>query len=260
MNQIATATDGTKLAYRTYGDGPLAVLLVHGWMASSAVWSLMLEALGTEGLRLIVPDLRGTGASGKPDTGYTLEQYAKDLLAVADHAKATRFAVVGSSMGGQLTQLLAATVPERVVGALAMCPVPASGAPLPPELADLFRSSAQNREKQQKILEIVTKELPASARDAMLADAATIPAACIEGAYDAWTKGGFEAKLGGIKAPLLVLGTDDPALPRAFLVDAIVTKVAGAQLAYLPGPGHYPQNERPRETAAIVRAFLSALR
>ena len=44
-----------------------------------------------------------------------------------------------------------------------------------------------------------------------------------------------------------------------FLRDAVSSKIKRASLVYLPGPGHYPGSEAPRETAAIVRAFLAPL-
>lgn len=258
MRHTVTASDGISLSYRTMGSGPLSVVLVHGWMVSGSVFDDLIEALGTDGIRLIVPDLRGSGSSDRPEKGYDLAQHARDIEAVADHAEAKRFAVVGASMGGQLALLLAATRPERVAGGVLLCPVPPSGAPLPPEVKELFRTSAGNRDKQRAILQNVCKELTEGARERLLDDAGRIPAACIEQVFDAWTAG-FTDDVAAIRSPMLVVATDDPALPMAFLREAIVARVPGAGLSYLPGPGHYVQVERPRETAAIVRAFLTAL-
>jgi pimeloyl-ACP methyl ester carboxylesterase len=56
------------------------------------------------------------------------------------------------------------------------------------------------------------------------------------------------------------VGTDDPFLPQPFLRAEVIEKIKGSRFAYLAGPGHYVQVERPRETAAIVEAFLAALR
>jgi pimeloyl-ACP methyl ester carboxylesterase len=251
------ASDGTELSYRVIGDGPIDVLLVHGWMASSAVYDDFLEALGTDGVRLVVPDLRGAGRSGRPEGGYTIEQYARDVLAVADAAGARSFVIVGHSMGGQIAQWIAATAGDRVKGAVLLCPVPASGVPLPDDARGLFRNSAQNREMQRTILGLACKQISDAARDKLLDVAGEIPPACIQGAFDAWTAGGFADKLGAVRAPVLVVATDDPFLPPPFLREAIVARVPRGTLAYLPGPGHYVQVERPRETAAVVRGFLA---
>ena len=254
-----TASDGVEIAYRTFGSGPTSVVLVHGWMVSGAAYDDLVAAIGDDGLQLIVPDLRGSGRSASAEGTYTIEQYAKDVIAVADAAGAKKFGLVGHSMGGQIAQWIAATAPDRVIGAALLCPVPAAGMTLPPDAHGLFRNSAQNREMQQMILGIACKQLPDGARDRLLDDAGKISVACIQGAYDAWTGARFADKLGAVRAPVLVLGTDDPFLPEAFLREAVVSRIARAAFAYLPGPGHYPGSERPRETAAILRAFFAPL-
>ncbi|HZI15680.1 MAG TPA: alpha/beta hydrolase [Myxococcus sp.] len=254
-----SATDGTSLHYRVLGDGPRNVVLVHGWMVSGAAWDPMLAKLDLTGLRVVVMDHRGSGQSGKPLGGYTLEGLANDVLKVADAAGAKRFTVVGHSMGGQLAQWVAAHAPERVEGVVLITPVPAAGMQLPPDAAGLFRTSAGSREKQQIILGLATKQLKPEALEALLKDAAGVSAPSIENVFDAWTKGGFADKLTNIQAPTLVVATDDPFLPPAFLQQAVVGLIKNARLAYLPGPGHYPAAERPEETAALISAFLAGL-
>jgi non-heme chloroperoxidase len=255
----ALASDQSSLQYRVIGEGPRAVVLVHGWMVSGAVFDPLLEKLDTTGLRVVIPDLRGSGGSARAAGGYTLEQHARDVLAVADHAGLKRFILVGHSMGGQVVQWLAAHEPSRVEGVVLLCSVPASGMQLPPEAAGLFRTSAGDREKQKAILGLACKQLPEAALERLLKDAGEVGRASIEGSFDAWTAGGFESKLSAIRAPTLVVATDDPFLPPAFLREAVVGRIQGARLAYLPGPGHYPQVERPVETAALLTSFLAAL-
>lgn len=253
-----SASDGTSLHYRVVGDGPRTVVLVHGWMVSGAVWDAMVERMDLTGLRLVIPDSRGTGQSGKPTTGYTLAQLAQDVLTVADAAGAKRFTVVGHSMGGQLAQWVAAQEPSRVEAAVLLNTVPAAGLPLPPDAAGLFRTSAGNREKQTTIINLSCRLLQGTdIVETMLKDAANTSAVAIESIFDAWTQGGFADKLSAITAPTLVVATDDAFLPPAFLRDAVVKPIRRARLTYLPGPGHYPQVERPAETAALLSAFLA---
>ncbi|NNB87884.1 alpha/beta hydrolase [Corallococcus exiguus] len=251
------ATDGTPLHYRVLGDGPRDVVLVHGWMVSGAVWDAMLEQLDRTGLRIIVPDHRGTGQSGRPTSGYTLAQYAKDVLTVADHAGAKSFALVGHSMGGQIAQWVAAEAPSRVTGLVLANSVPASGLPLPPDAAGLFRGSAGDREKQKTILGLACKQLSPESLEALLKDSGAVSKDAIEQCFDSWTTGGFADRLSAITAPTLVVATDDPFLPPVFLKQAVVGLIRNARLAHLPGPGHYPQVERPAETAALLASFLA---
>ena len=251
------ADDQTELNYRVIGDGPRNVVMVHGWMASGSIFDDLLEVLDHTGLKLIVPDLRGTGASEPSRSGYSLERYARDVLAIADAEGAQSFTLLGHSMGGQIAQWVAAEAPARVNGLITLCAVPASGAPLPPEARELFSTAAGDEGKLGTILDLACKQLPEAAKARMLATAVEIDEACIRGAFAAWTAGGFTERLGAITAPTLVIASDDPFLPPAIQRSEIQQRIARARLAYLPGPGHYPLNERPVETAAIVSAFLA---
>ncbi len=82
-----TATDGIELHVRLLGDpAGTPVVLVHGFPDSGAVWLPVARRLAEDGHRVVVPDVRGTGASGVPagDDGYRLPQLAADLRAVVD--------------------------------------------------------------------------------------------------------------------------------------------------------------------------------
>lgn len=255
MKHITTA-DHTRLSYRIVGEGKTPVLLVHGWMVSGAVFDPLIDALDRTDLRLIVPDLRGSGLSDKPTSGYTLATFADDLAAILE-AEGKPATVVGHSMGGQLVQLLAATRPELVSAAAVLCSVPAAGMPLPADAAGLFRTCAGNRGAQGTILDIACKQLPPAERERLLDLGAATAAASIEQAFDAWTGGGFAERVPTIRAPFLVVATDDPFLPPDLLRNTITNLIPGARQVYLPGPGHYPQCERPAEVAAILGAFFA---
>lgn len=251
------SSDSSSIHYRILGNGPRTAILVHGWMVSGAVWEEFVSELDLSKLRLVIPDQRGSGASTAVG-GYSLEQYAQDIRAIADAEKLSRFTLIGHSMGGQIAQLVAA-IDSRVEGMVLLNSVPAAGLPLPPDAAGLFRTSGQDREKQKMILGLACKQLPEVSLQRLLDDAGKIPVACIQGAYDSWTRGGFAERLAQVACPTLVVATDDPFLPPAFLEQAVVSLIRGARLTHLPGPGHYPQVERPKDTAGIVQSFLADL-
>lgn len=256
--RAVSVDDGVDVSVRILGEGPTDVLFVHGWMVSGSVWDSALARLDPRGLRLIVPDQRGAGESSKPAANYTLTRYVDDLVALLDKLESTQCIVVGHSMGGQLALSLAARDPSRVRAALVMCPVPPAGLALPPDAAGLFRTCAHDRDKQRTILSLACTALSDAERDRLLDDSTRTAAPCIEQAFDAWTAGGIEAQMPSVQASALVLATDDPFLPPAFLRESVQSKLARARLAVLPGAGHYPQCERPAETAAIVESFVAA--
>lgn len=255
-----TTNDGVQIAYRSFGEGPRPVFLVHGWKLSGELYDELLAALDTTGLRVLVPDLRGAGLSDKPADGYSIARYAEDILAIADAERLGPFVVVGHSMGGQIAQWLAAHQPDRIAGIVLLCPVPASGLPLPEEMVAVFRAAAESRDAQRGIIQNVSRELTPAALDRLLEDAARTAPAAIRLGFEAWRAGGFGGALAQVRAPTLVVGTDDPAVPVGLLRAEIVDKIPGARLAVLPGSGHYVPVERPRETAALLNAFLCALR
>jgi pimeloyl-ACP methyl ester carboxylesterase len=212
-------------------------------------------------LRVIVPDLRGAGASGKPegDEDYRLARYAEDIVALADAESLDSYVLVGHSMGAQIAQLAAIEDAEHVSGLVLICGVPASGAPLPEEALPGFRAAAQERAARAGIIDHVCKILRPEDRERLLDDSDKVSPVCIARAFETWHKGGFADRLGEIRAPTLVLGTDDPTLPPEVLRETTVKPIGRAHFAYLPGPGHYPQIEAPRETAAILQAFFTGL-
>jgi pimeloyl-ACP methyl ester carboxylesterase len=75
---------GPRLHVVELGDqnGP-AVVLVHGWPDSWFSWSRVLPHLDPR-WHVVVPDLRGFGDSGTPPTGYTVDDLAGDVVALAD--------------------------------------------------------------------------------------------------------------------------------------------------------------------------------
>lgn len=254
-----TTDDGVRLAYREQGQGARTVIFVHGWSTDSAVWDQVFSALKDEPLRLVAIDLRGAGASDRVGTGLTLERHAQDVRALAKHLGLRRYAVVGHSMGGQVAQLVAARAAQELDGAVLVCAVPARGLPLPPPVRALFRGAAGNAKAFETIYQQATRQLPAAALPSLVAMSLGQQAAAIEGGYDAFTGASFEPELGQIRCPVLVLATDDPFLSPAVLRELQVKKIPGAAMAYLPGPGHYPQVEAPAQTAAVLAAFLAGL-
>jgi pimeloyl-ACP methyl ester carboxylesterase len=252
----AKATDGSKLAYEVHGTGTRGVVLIHGWAMASGVWDETLMHLSVEGLKVVVVDLRGAGASDKPLTGYSIGRYADDVLAVADHAGLKTFTAIGHSMGGQVAQWLAATEPARIEALALINSVPARGFTIPPDAATLFTSSGGNADLLLKVIDMSVRTLTPKQREKMLQLAMSVAPGAVSESFDAFTRAHFEDKLAAINCPTLVVATDDPFMTPALLREQVARKIRGARQAYLPGPGHYPQMEKAREMAALLEAFL----
>ena len=100
----------------TGGDGPV-VLLVHGWMFPSDLnWGQTYGPLRRAGYRVLAMDLRGHGRGLRTSRPFRLADCADDAAAVLAALDVPQALVVGYSMGGPVTQLLARRHPDRVGG------------------------------------------------------------------------------------------------------------------------------------------------
>lgn len=108
-------TNGVTYNVQTWGDpkGP-AVVLMHGWMGTSHTWRKLAPVLAKERF-VIVPDMRGYGASDKPDTGYDAATLSSDILGVMQHLGVEQAHIVGHDMGALVSFVFAGTYPEATL-------------------------------------------------------------------------------------------------------------------------------------------------
>ena len=106
--------DGVSIYYEAHGQGP-AVLLSHGYGATSAMWEGQIAALsGTH--RLIMWDMRGHGATDSPDDQalYSEDASVDDMAAILDAEGVDTAIVGGLSLGGYMSLAFNLKYPQRV--------------------------------------------------------------------------------------------------------------------------------------------------
>jgi len=118
---IVEAADGTRLHYSVSGrrDGE-PVLMIQGLGADSRGWIRQRLAFAARH-RVIVFDNRGVGRSDRPPGPYDLEVMATDALTVLDAAGYADAHIMGASMGGVISQIIAVRHPERVRSLILAC-------------------------------------------------------------------------------------------------------------------------------------------
>jgi DNA-binding SARP family transcriptional activator/pimeloyl-ACP methyl ester carboxylesterase len=121
VGDVAYARSGEiRIAYQVVGDGPVDLVLVHGWVCTFlpgweypklAAFYRRLASMG----RLILFDKRGTGLSDRvsPEHPPDLETRMDDVRAVLDAVDSERAVLLGLSEGGAMSTLFAATHPDR---------------------------------------------------------------------------------------------------------------------------------------------------
>lgn len=107
--------NGISLYVAEHGRGT-PVLLVHGWPDSGELWRHQVPALVAAGYRVIVPDMRGFGRSGRPAAvaDYALRQAVADLTGLLDELGVRAAHVVGHDWGAAVGWLTAILAPDRV--------------------------------------------------------------------------------------------------------------------------------------------------
>jgi 3-oxoadipate enol-lactonase len=117
----ARAADGARIHYEAFGrrDAP-AVLMIQGLGADKHGWDMQRFVLARH-YRVIAFDNRGAGRSDKPFGAYSIEQMADDAVAVMEDAGVAAAHVVGASMGGAISQVLAIRHPDRVLSLTLAC-------------------------------------------------------------------------------------------------------------------------------------------
>ncbi len=107
-------------------------MLVHGFTDLAVAWRGVAERLVLHG-RVIAPDLRGHGDSGRVGDGgyYYFMDYVADLDDLIAQTSTGELVVVGHSMGGSVSAYWSGTRPEKVAR---LCLIEGLG---PPDLANM---------------------------------------------------------------------------------------------------------------------------
>lgn len=250
--------------------GPAArtpALLLHGFTGAGADWAACAPALGRP---CLAPDLPGHGRS-PPDPALGLARLLRRVRALLERLRLRRVHLVGYSLGARLALHLALDHPQRIASLTLI-----GGTPGLRDPAERAARAAEDAARAAALLaEGAAGFLRAWQRQPLIATQARAPAR-LRAALDRWRAGANAAgwaaalrvlspgvlparwdDLPGLRPPLLLLtGAEDEKFAR--LAAEMRARVPGARHATVPGAGHAPQLERPRATAALLRAFLDA--
>ncbi|KFE62486.1 alpha/beta fold hydrolase [Hyalangium minutum] len=252
---------GIRLCTESFGspDDP-PILLIMGAMSSMKWWPDGLVAMLVAAGRFVVRyDQRDMGRSttyppGAP--GYTVDDLADDVIAVLDGYGLARAHLVGMSLGGMLSQIVALKAPERVLsltlisaeflGDLGFTPPPLS----PALLAHFGTAATLDWSDEAAVLEFMVKagRLNSSGRrpyDEALAR--RVAAAEFRRSHNLQSMMNYTVLTGGerwygrtheLQAPLLIIhGALDPVVAYAHGI-ALSRAVPGAKLVTLEDAGH----------------------
>jgi len=133
--------DGVRIAFHEAGpkSDPTPLVLCHGWPEIAFSWRHQMKAFSEAGLRVVAPDMRGFGASGRPERieAYDLVHITGDLVALLDHLGVEKAIFVGHDWGGAAVWRMAQEHPARVAGVISLNTPHPARAPVDP--IEIFR-------------------------------------------------------------------------------------------------------------------------
>lgn len=269
-SEVIARANGIEIAFDTFGDKTCPpVLLIMGLSAQMIIWDHEFCArLAGRGFRVIrfdnrdagrstkldalgMPDFRAVGPGNFSGLPYTLRDMANDTVSLLDALSIGSAHVVGASMGGMISQILAIEHPKRVRTLTNI--MSSTGNPLlpPPKhevLKVLFRPMPTDKARFIEHFVMMWKalngnELPLDERR-MRETAELSYERGLSNAGSArqlaaiMSSGSRKERLSSVKAPTLVIhGRVDPLLPLECGID-IALSIPGSRLEVIPRMGH----------------------
>lgn len=258
-----------ELAALEAGAGGKPLLLVHGFCGGKDDFAWHLDDLAAEGWHVVAPDLRGHGGSVGAPAGYSFDDLACDVIAIADALGWDRFALLGHSMGGLVAQHVALRAGDRLT-ALVLMDTTAHGPPVEADLVEL--GVALVRDGGMPALQAALKEVdplktPAARRLEETIDdwVETHDArflSCSPEMWEAIITGWLAdatdrlAGLAALDVPTLVIvgEQDEPFLGPSH---ELARTIPGARIDVILDGGHSPQSEAPDSWRKALLSFLS---
>lgn len=107
--------EGHRIVYDEYGEGDRVIVLIHGLLMNSTMFSRLGPTLAERGNRVICVNLLGHGPSGGPHElpYYSMSSFADQVAALLDHLEVEQAVIGGTSLGANVTLEFACRTPER---------------------------------------------------------------------------------------------------------------------------------------------------
>ncbi|MGW6014521.1 alpha/beta fold hydrolase [Streptomyces sp. NPDC055210] len=240
------------LAYEDKGPHAataLPLVLIHGHPFDRTMWAPQVAAFARE-RRVIVPDLRGYGASPVVPGITPLSVFAEDVAALLDELRVPEFVLGGLSMGGQIVMECYRQFPERIRGLLLADTFPAAETPEGRKargaMAERLLREGMGGYAEEVLYRMVAPyarpDVVAQVRRMMTGTSAEGAAAALRGRAE---RPDYRELLTRVTVPtLVVVGEEDTFTPVAE-AEAMHAAVRGSVLCVVRGAAHLPNLERP---------------
>lgn len=257
---------GFHIVYLDGGQGE-PLLLLHGFGADKDNFTRVAKYLTTR-YRVIAPDLPGFGESSKPaDGSYTIAEQVERVHAFVQALGLKSVHIGGSSMGGEISALYAAKYPGETGSLWLLAPAGVATAPKSELVERLEKGGsnpliAKNANEFAAVFQFVMSDPPFVPRRILdvMGQTAVANHELNARIFDQIRNApGIEEQVKGLAVPTrIVWGDHDRALNvgGAKILEGLMPK---SSALILPGVGHLPMLERPREVGEDYLGFRLSL-
>jgi pimeloyl-ACP methyl ester carboxylesterase len=244
---------------RRPGSGPTLVFL-HYWGGSARTWNGVVDRL--PGRDVLTIDSRGWSNSRSLPGPFSLRRLASDTLGIIADAGLSDFVLVGHSMGGKVSQLIAAERPAGLRALVLVAPGPARPAEtVTPEYRDALSHAYDDDESTAMARDHVLTATPLS--DDLKAQVLEDSRAGSPGGSAEWPLRGIAeditAEARRIDVPVLVLaGEHDVVEPGDVLRTNLLPYLSDATFEIVRETGHLMPLEVPNALAEAIARFVPA--
>ncbi|WP_042886811.1 alpha/beta fold hydrolase [Cupriavidus necator] len=261
-----TQRRASGIATLAWGDGPVAVVMLHGIGGGKAAWPAQGEALAQAGYRALAWDMPGYGDSALIDP-YGFDGLARALapLLQAERDAGRRVVLLGHSMGGMVAQQAYAATPALVDGMVLSGTSPAFGKGDGPWQREFIAARTAPLDAGKTMAEMAaglvrTMVAPAADPDAVAfatSVMAAVPAPTYRAALGALVRFNQRDALPRVAVPVLALAGQHDTNASPEVMERMAQRIPGAEYRCLPDVGHLACMEKP---AAFNDAVLDFLR
>lgn len=234
--------DGACLWYASFGSGSPVVLL-HGGLGHSGNWGHQVPALMRAGHRVILIDSRGHGRSTRDARPFSYSLMASDVLAVMDHLRLDKAAIVGWSDGACIGLILAMTAPARVARVFFFgCNMDPSGAKEKPDATPMLQRCFRRHALDYARLSATPGEFEAfvEAVGLMMKTEPNVSA----------------DELSTIQVPVAIVQSEHDEFIKRAHAEYLARTIPGAELILLPDVSHFAPLQRPGQFNEAMLSFL----
>ncbi|MER8776412.1 alpha/beta hydrolase [Mesorhizobium sp. M0977] len=234
-----------------------ALVLVHGFSDTSRSFSLLAPHLA--GRWLIIPDLRGHGASPAGTRGFASADFAEDVVSLIERLRLERPVLVGHSLGSMVAIEAAARYPEMIGGLVLMAGTvrPQIGEDHPMTIGvRALRDPISPADPFYDYWHACEAEVPADFLTMVAKEASAMPAALWRAILEQVRRVDLTDKARTLRLPALVIAGGRDLLFDETHQQRLLEEIPAAEFVGAARCGHNPHWEDPALVAAAIARYF----